>query len=182
MTNNGLGKHFILLGPDGMSAFVKVKNTFPSKFAFSICAALRHPSREIIIWSTNLPVLLHLQTFWWCNGCYNMALALIKLSLLFQYLRLLNENPDTKQPKTRIAIVSLIGVTSVWGVVYSILAWVPCIPVEGHWNFDESAIRYGYGSDEIGPFVATCMYTMSMPDIQLLLSQCPLGFCPATDG
>lgn len=110
-----------------------------------------------------------------------MALALVKLSLLFQYLRLLNENPDTKQPKTRITILFLIVVTSVWGVVYSILAWVPCIPVEAHWNFDESATRYGYGSDEIGPFVATCMYIMSIPDIQLLLSQSSLEFCPATN-
>lgn len=87
-----------------------------------------------------------------------MALALVKLSLLFQYLRLLDENPDTKQPKTRIAIIFLIVVTSIWGVVYSILAWVPCIPVEGHWHFDESATRYGYGSDEVSTFVATCMY------------------------
>ncbi|KAI7782731.1 uncharacterized protein LA080_012922 [Diaporthe eres] len=94
-------------------------------------------------------------TFWWCNGCYNMALALVKLSLLFQYLRLLDENPETKQPKTKITIIFLIVVTSIWGVVYSILAWVPCIPVEGHWHFDETAMRYGYGSDEVGPFVAT---------------------------
>lgn len=95
-----------------------------------------------------------------------MALALVKLSLLFQYLRLLNENPDTKQPKTRIAIVFLIVATSIWGVVYSILAWVPCIPVEAHWHFDENATRYGYGSDEVSTFVATCMY-MSLPDVWL---------------
>ncbi|KAJ0123088.1 hypothetical protein J7T55_011552 [Diaporthe amygdali] len=94
-------------------------------------------------------------TFWWCNGCYNMALALVKLSLLFQYLRLLDENPDKKQPRTRIAIICLIAVTSIWGIVYSILAWVPCIPVEAHWNFEESATRYGYGSDEVPIFVAT---------------------------
>lgn len=86
-----------------------------------------------------------------------MALALVKLSLLFQYLRLLEINPDMKQPKTRIAIVVLIIATSIWGLVYSILAWVPCIPIDGHWNFSESATRYGYGSDEVGAFVATCM-------------------------
>lgn len=126
---------------------------------------------SIIVRNANFVVLLHLQTFWWCNGCYNMALALVKLSLLFQYLRVLNEDPDAEQPKTRIAIIFLIVATSVWGVVYSILAWVPCIPVEGHWNFDESATRYGYGSDEIGPFVATCTY-MSAPGVGLsLLSQ-----------
>jgi hypothetical protein len=96
-----------------------------------------------------------------------MALALVKLSLLFQYLRLLDENPDTRQPKTRIAIVFLIAATSIWGLVYSILAWVPCIPVEGHWHFSESALRYGYGSDEVSIFVATCMY-MFVPNLMLL--------------
>lgn len=87
-----------------------------------------------------------------------MALALVKLSLLFQYLRLLDENPDQKHPRTRVAIICLIAVTSIWGIVYSVLAWVPCIPVEGHWHFDESAVRYGYGSDDVSVFVATCMY------------------------
>lgn len=38
MTNNGLGKHFILLGADGMSAFVKVKNISPYKLAFNVYA------------------------------------------------------------------------------------------------------------------------------------------------
>lgn len=95
-----------------------------------------------------------------------MALALVKLSLLFQYLRLLDENPETKQPRTKITIIFLIVITSIWGVVYSILAWVPCIPVEGHWHFDETATRYGYGSDEVGPFVATCMF-MSVPKLRL---------------
>lgn len=105
-----------------------------------------------------------------------MALALVKLSLLFQYLRLLNENPDTKQPKTRIAIVFLIVATSIWGVVYSILAWVPCIPVEAHWHFDENATRYGYGSDEVSTFVATCMY-MPLPDVWLcVFPRDPLQF------
>lgn len=111
-----------------------------------------------------------------------MALALVKLSLLFQYLRLLDEDPETKQPKTRIAIISLIVITSIWGVVYSILAWVPCIPVEGHWHFDENATRYGYGSDEVAPFVATCMF-ISVPNLRLLImSSRPVGFGFVTNG
>lgn len=101
-----------------------------------------------------------------------MALALVKLSLLFQYLRLLDENPDKKQPRTRIAIICLIAVTSIWGIVYSILAWVPCIPVEAHWNFEESATRYGYGSDEVPIFVATCTYKLisSLESLEICLN------------
>lgn len=99
--------------------------------------------------------------FWWCNACYNMSMAAIKLSLLFQYLRLLNEHSEinTKQTKhLRIAVWALIVMTSIWGVVYSILAWVPCIPISADWDLQNtSAVRYGYGSDDRDTFAATLM-------------------------
>lgn len=123
VANVGLGRHFILLGFDGMMQFVKM--------------------------------------FWWCNACYNMSMAAIKLSLLFQYLRLLNEHSeiDTKPAKhLRIVVWTLITLTSIWGIIYTILAWVPCIPVSADWDFENTtAIRYGYGSDDKATFVATLM-------------------------
>lgn len=97
--------------------------------------------------------------FWWCNATYNMAMTAIKLSLLFQYLRLLNEHPETsrRQPKVlRLVIQSLIAVTAAWGLIYSILAWVPCVPISADWDFtNTSAYRYGYGSTDTATFVAT---------------------------
>ncbi|PSR88581.1 hypothetical protein BD289DRAFT_498805, partial [Coniella lustricola] len=98
--------------------------------------------------------------FWWCNACYNMSMAAIKLSLLFQYLRLLSDHPgsESAQPKLlRIAIYVLIVITSIWGIIYSVLAWVPCVPVYADWDFTASASRYGYGSDDKDVFAQTFM-------------------------
>lgn len=97
--------------------------------------------------------------FWWCNASYNMALTAIKLSLLFQYLRLLSDHPDndSRQPRfLKLAIQILIFVTAAWGLIYSLLAWVPSVPVSADWNFDDTtAHRYGYGSLKTSTFVAT---------------------------
>lgn len=126
MVNVGLGTHFVLLGVDGMKKFIKM--------------------------------------FWWCNATYNMAMTAIKLSLLFQYLRLLNDHPEqgggpgAQRPLrlVRLAIRGMIVVTATWGLIYSIIAWVPCAPVSADWNFDDtSAHRYGYGSLDTSTFVAT---------------------------
>lgn len=88
-----------------------------------------------------------------------MAMTAIKLSLLFQYLRLLNDHPDadSRQPRIlRLAIQGLIALTATWGLIYSIIAWVPCVPVSADWNFDDTtAHRYGYCSLQTSTFVAT---------------------------
>lgn len=96
--------------------------------------------------------------FWWCNACYNMSMASIKLSLLFQYRRLLNDHPDSdnQQPKfQKIAVTVLLAITAIWGIIYSILAWVPCVPVYADWVFLTKATRYGYGSDDKETFATT---------------------------
>lgn len=97
--------------------------------------------------------------FWWTNACYNMSMAAIKLSILFQYLRLLSDHPgtDRTQPKIlRILMIVLVVITSIWGFVYSILAWIPSIPISADWDFtNTSATRYGYGSDDKDTFAIT---------------------------
>lgn len=97
--------------------------------------------------------------FWWVNACYNMSMAAIKLSILFQYLRLLSDHAgtDIHPPKyLRLSVIVMIVITSLWGIVYSFLAWVPAFPISAHWNFtDTTAIRFGYGSDDTDTFAAT---------------------------
>lgn len=85
-----------------------------------------------------------------------MTLASVKLSLLFQYLRLLSDHPTLKQPNLRIAIIALIAIVSIWGIVWSILAWIPCTPISANWDFTNlTAPRWAYGSRKTADFVAT---------------------------
>lgn len=97
--------------------------------------------------------------FWWVNACYNMSMAAIKLSILFQFLRVLSDHSgiENRRPRyLRLAVIVLIVVTAIWGIVYSILAWVPTIPVSAYWTItDTTATRYGYGSENIGTFATT---------------------------
>ncbi|KZL69997.1 integral membrane protein, partial [Colletotrichum incanum] len=105
-TEYGLGKHFILLGIDGMRDFIKA--------------------------------------FYVCNGAYPMATALIKLALLFQYLRMFE-----RRTKSRFITIFFITFTAIWGLVYSFLAWVPCVPVWAFWDFFSlTEARWAFGSHD----------------------------------
>ncbi|KAK6223836.1 integral membrane protein [Colletotrichum tabaci] len=55
-----------------------------------------------------------IRAFYICNGAYPMATALIKLALLFQYLRMFE--PATK---SRYVTLFFIVFTAAWGVAYS---------------------------------------------------------------
>lgn len=105
--------------------------------------------------------------FWWCNAFYNMTLALVKLSLLLQYLRLIDEqarssssggnNKNTR--RLRAVVVALIVIVSIWGAIWTVVAWIPCAPISAHWDFSgavpDTATRWGYGSRDVAVFVAT---------------------------
>lgn len=83
------------------------------------------------------------------NASYPTSTALIKMALLFQYLRVYE-----KGSKTRIATIATIVVVALWGVAYSILSWVPTVPVNAYWDLTMPATRYAYGSIYVEPFVA----------------------------
>ncbi|GKT77445.1 integral membrane protein [Colletotrichum tofieldiae] len=71
-----------------------------------------------------------------------MATALIKLALLFQYLRMFERGT-----KSRYITIFFITFTSVWGFAYSFLAWVPCVPVSAFWDFFSlTEARWAFGS------------------------------------
>lgn len=60
-----------------------------------------------------------LQLFWVANAVFTMSNALVKLSLLSQYLRIFQNAP------MRFACKSLMILVSIWGSSYSFIAWFP---------------------------------------------------------
>jgi hypothetical protein len=108
------------------------------------------------------------QRFYIANGTYNMSTMLIKLSLLFQYLRIFDAGA------TRTVCIGMIILTSIWGIAFSVMAWFPCFPIRAYWEWSlTGATCYAYGmvsvsfinttenvdgatgTKERGPFVTT---------------------------
>lgn len=71
-----------------------------------------------------------------------MSNALVKLSLLAQYLRAFDV------PAMRLACKVLIGLVSAWGATCSFIAWFPCFPPSGFWEFEDTSSCYAYASPE----------------------------------
>lgn len=81
-----------------------------------------------------------MQLFWVANAVFTMSNALVKLSLLAQYLRVF------ERPAMRSACKALLGVIAVWSAIYSFIAWFPCFPPSGFWEFGSGYLCYGYAS------------------------------------
>jgi hypothetical protein len=75
------------------------------------------------------------------NAAYYTTTALVKISLLFQYLRIFHCGFLRK-----VSIVLLV-IVSIWGLAYSFMGWFPCFPVSGFWNrlTDPPPTCYGFG-------------------------------------
>lgn len=73
------------------------------------------------------------------NAAYHTTTALIKMSLLLQYLRLF------RQGTLRYVCMILLVVVTIWGIAFSFLGWFPCIPVSGFWHRTASSKCYGFG-------------------------------------
>lgn len=79
---------------------------------------------------------------------YSVSAGLVKLSLLFQYLRILKEG------RMRYACIALMVISSMWAFAYSFMALVPCLPVKAYWDWTiQDAKCYGYGVKAKHPFV-----------------------------
>ncbi|KAI9146870.1 hypothetical protein HJFPF1_13438 [Paramyrothecium foliicola] len=94
--------------------------------------------------------IMYLKLFWIANATYCMSTTFIKLSLLFQYIRVFE-----KGRAERSLCVALIALTATWGMAYSFLAWVPCIPVDSFFHWAQGGTCYGYGSPYASKFYTT---------------------------
>ena len=94
----------------------------------------------------------YLTCFYVMNASYTASTAFIKLSLLFQYLRIFE-----KGTALRRLCMGLIVFVSLWGAAYSFMAWFPCFPIHETWALPRSpdARCYAFGSNDIAPFVGS---------------------------
>lgn len=78
-----------------------------------------------------------------------MSTALIKASLLFQYLRIFDRG------NTRMLCIIVLVITCLWGMAYSLLAWFPCKPIYGYWDWSKSEQCWAFASLDPNEFFAT---------------------------
>jgi hypothetical protein len=92
------------------------------------------------------------------NSSYCASATFIKLAILFQYLRLFAETASsTSTAQYRLArriTVSLILFTSLWGLVFVLLAVFPCNPINKNWLPYEQGKCFGWGSKDPDEFFA----------------------------
>ncbi|KAI1183108.1 hypothetical protein F5B17DRAFT_153529 [Nemania serpens] len=103
---------------------------------------------------------------------YTVSTALMKLCLLTQYLRLFHDDPTPRKVCWLFIVVS-----AVWGVAFSAIAVVPCVPLSGFWDWTAPARCYGFGSkvsDEIAGTYAAHVSTNVVLDLIVLAIPIPL--------
>ncbi|KAF3055118.1 hypothetical protein GL218_07726 [Daldinia childiae] len=119
----------------------------------------------------------YLKIFYVTNASYNMSATLIKMSLLFQYLRVYHSG------SLRITCIIMLIVVSIWGAVYSFMGWVPCFPVSGYWKMGIGAKCYGFGStnaNEVFKTYITHTSVNTILDMIVFAIPVPLYFRPGT--
>jgi len=120
-------------------------------------------------------MFMFLKHFYIGSITYPLILAFIKLALLLQYLRIFSG-----ASKRRLICKWLIGVTSVtsvWGFVYSVPAWVPCYPVASMWDFSLPS-RHCWGYTSRDPAQALGFYishSVTTTVLDLVIFVLPVG-------
>lgn len=163
--DRGLGKHFITFVSDQarLVDFTKVCPPFVSKYPTLLKIGVA--VRILIIWQNSYVM----------HACYPTATALIKLAILFQYLRLFDETKAILRQTTLV----MIGIVSLWGLAFSFISWFPAFPVSAQWNFNDetSGVRYGFGSlDPSSVVAASLAQTSTNMVLDLIVLAIPVSY------
>ncbi|KAK3361802.1 hypothetical protein B0T24DRAFT_96075 [Lasiosphaeria ovina] len=139
-------------GWDDLFVFLSLMAMTPGLIA--ICLETTTGFGEHLVLLTRDQMAGYFRIFYVANAAYCMSTALIKISLLLQYLRLYERGTYLYN-----VCRSLIIFITLWGFTYSLLAWVPCVPVRQYWDqiYDPMGDRtcYAYGSQRVATFTAT---------------------------
>lgn len=94
--------------------------------------------RPVIVVTQSLTIL---QVLYIGNATYPLSSTLIKLALLFQYLRVFETG------SYRFFCKCMIAISIAWGAAFMILRWFPCYPVAAYWDSSIKDARcWGFGS------------------------------------
>ncbi|KAK6208338.1 hypothetical protein LQW54_006962 [Pestalotiopsis sp. IQ-011] len=100
--------------------------------AVGICLAADYGLGKHLLDLEEDNMVAFLKSFYVSNASYAMSTALVKASLLFQYLRIF------KSGWIRIVCIVVLVATCLWGTAYTVLTWFPCKPVSVYWNWFET--------------------------------------------
>jgi hypothetical protein len=102
--------------------------------------------------------LIQVQHIYSTNVAYCTSATFIKLSILYQYLRLFSETaPSTTCARYRLArrlTWVLVVLSSVWGVAFVLLAAFSCSPIAKNWNATLPGRCVGWGTKDPDEFFA----------------------------
>ncbi|KAK9772331.1 hypothetical protein SCAR479_11031 [Seiridium cardinale] len=144
-----------------------------------ICVASKYGLGQHLLLLSYDDMVGFLKSFYVANASYVMSTALIKASLLFQYLRIFDRG------RTRIVCIIVLIFTCLWGTAYMLLAWFPCRPIYGYWNWAKSESCWAWASLNSTEFFATFASHAVMNmllDFIVLTIPMPLYFRATTSG
>ncbi|KAH9876632.1 hypothetical protein J1614_003764 [Plenodomus biglobosus] len=115
------------------------------------------------------------------NIAYCASSTFIKLSILFQFLRLFAETANsTHNRQYRLACRltwSMIVITSVWGLSFFFVAIFSCDPIVKYWRPELEGRCFGWGSKEPAVFFAMFLgHSVSNSVLDLAVLALPLPF------
>ena len=112
---------------------------------------------------------------------YPLSVTFIKIAILCQYLRIFRASSAY-----RLACKSLIAIIALWGSMFSVMTWIPCIPIAAYWDLSiVDAKCYGFGGRQLAEFM--CYFvgqavSNSALDFIVFLLPVRLYFRPGTGG
>lgn len=122
-----------------------------------------------------------LQHIFTTNATYCASSTFIKLSILFQYLRLFAESaPSTATAQYRLAIRltwALIVICASWGLTFFFLALFSCSPIAKNWSPSLPGRCIGWGSKDPDDFFVMFLgHSVSNSALDILVLLLPMPF------
>ncbi|KAF1928617.1 uncharacterized protein M421DRAFT_420501 [Didymella exigua CBS 183.55] len=130
---------------DVLVAVAAILNTVAS---ISVCISIHYGLGQHMLYLGEKKLGAYFISFYIEHSIYLTETAIIKVSLLLQYLRIF------KAGRMRWLCLALLVVISLWGLAFSILGWFPCAPVRAYWNRTGNFVCYGYGFRDRESFAA----------------------------